>query len=198
MKLILASQSPRRRQLLSMAGIAFETVPSNCDEEVVAWSLKNDRPDIPEHTLAEHLALSKARAVMPVYPQDLILAADTLVTLDGVIFGKPRDRAHARQMLRSLAGRTHRVDTGVALVSSLGEEVFSASSKVSFRPLSPYVEVLIDRYVETDLPLDKAGAYGIQELSGLLIERIEGDYFAVMGLPIGQVHERLLAYDLRP
>ncbi|NLA95401.1 MAG: septum formation protein Maf [Clostridiaceae bacterium] len=198
MKLILASQSPRRRQLLSMTGISFETAPSNCDEGSIARLLKNDRPDISERVLAERLALAKARAVLPSYPEDLILAADTLVTLDGVLFGKPKDRAEARKMLRTLAGRTHLVGTGVALISSSTEEVFSTRSEVTFRPLSPVVEALIDRYVETDLPLDKAGAYGIQELGGLLIERIEGDFFSVMGLPIGQVYERLQAYDIWP
>ncbi len=196
MKLILASQSPRRRQLLSMAGISFETAPSNCDEDSLARLLKNDRPDISERALAERLALAKARAILPSYPEDLILAADTLVILDGVLFGKPKDRAEARRMLRTLAGQTHLVDTGVALISSSREEVFSTRSEVTFRPLSSVVETLIDNYVKTDLPLDKAGAYGIQELGGLLIERIEGDFFSVMGLPIGQVYERLQAYDI--
>jgi septum formation protein len=106
------------------------------------------------------------------------------------------DKDDARRMLSELSGRTHIVDTGVALVSREKEEVFSVSSKVRFRPLSSAVESLIERYVETGLPLDKAGAYGIQELGGLLIERVEGDYFAVMGLPIGEVYERLFLYDL--
>ncbi len=196
MKLILASRSPRRRQLLSMAGISFETAPSNYDEGSLARLLKNDRPGISERGLAERLALAKARAILSSYPEDLILAADTIVTLDGTLFGKPKDRAEARKMLRTLAGQTHLVDTGVALISSSTEEVFSTRSEVTFRPLSSVIEALIEAYVKTDLPLDKAGAYGIQELGGLLIERIEGDFFSVMGLPIGQVYERLQAYDI--
>lgn len=196
MRLILASRSPRRQQLLAMAGIPFETAPASCDEDTMIRQLRSDRPAMAEHTLAEQLALAKARAVLPSFPKDLILAADTLVILDGLILGKPEDRARARRMLRSLAGKTHRVDTGVALIWPDGEEVFSTSSLVAFRPLTPFTEDLIDRYVETDLPLDKAGAYGIQELGGLLIERIEGDFFSVMGLPIGRVYERLQAIGL--
>lgn len=196
MRLILASRSPRRSQLLSMAGISFEAAPSDCDEDSLARLLKNDGPGISGRALAERLALAKACAILSSYPEDLILAADTIVTLDGTLFGKPKDRAEARKMLRALAGKTHLVDTGVALISSSREEVFSTRSEVTFRPLSSVIEALIDDYVKTDLPLDKAGAYGIQELGGLLIERIEGDFFSVMGLPIGQLYERLQAYDI--
>jgi septum formation protein len=196
MRLILASQSPRRAELLALTGIPFIVAPSNCDEDSLSNHLKTEKPDIKEHAVAEHLALSKAYAALSKFPHDLILAADTIVTLDGVDFGKPVDKDDARRMLSELSGRTHIVDTGVALVSREKEEVFSVSSKVRFRPLSSAVESLIERYVETGLPLDKAGAYGIQELGGLLIERVEGDYFAVMGLPIGEVYERLFLYDL--
>ncbi len=194
--LILASQSPRRRELLTMAGIPFVTAPSHCDEDRLEEGLRRDLPQLGENDLVEKLAAAKARAVLDRFPQALILAADTLVSLDGVLFGKPADKAEARLMLRQLAGRTHVVDTGVALVSQRSEEVFSSSSKVTFRPLTPSLEALIDRYVETGLPLDKAGAYGIQELGGLLIQAIEGDFFSVMGLPIAEVYERLQAYDL--
>lgn len=196
MKLILASRSPRRSQLLSMAGIPFSIAPSACDEEAVAAQLRMKESNLPVDRLAEELALSKARSVLAVWPDHLILAADTLVSLEGEIFGKPQDRKQAREMLRRLSGRTHRVDTGVALVTSKGEDVFSTASLVTFRPLIPVTETLIDRYAESGLPLDKAGAYGIQELGGLLIERIEGDFFSVMGLPIAKVHERLQTYGL--
>lgn len=197
MKLILASQSPRRRELLTLAGIAFETAPSDCDEEGIAGSLRQTCPGAGGQLVVEELALAKARAVSKRYPEALVLAADTMVTLDGVELGKPRDAQEARRMLRTLAGRTHTVDTGVALVSAAGEEVFSRTSRVTFRPLTASLEALIDRYAATGLPLDKAGAYGIQELGGLLIEGIEGDFFSVMGLPIAEVYERLQAYDLR-
>ncbi|HZK28748.1 MAG TPA: Maf family protein [Clostridia bacterium] len=195
MKLILASQSPRRRDLLSMTGIPFETVPANCDEETILANFRENDTDISRRPVVEKLALAKARAVLGDYPDALILAADTIVTLEGVLFGKPVDARDAKRMLRALAGRTHLVDTGVALVSANSEDVFLSRSRVTFRPLTSVIEALIDRYVETGLPLDKAGAYGIQELGGLLIDRIEGDFFAVMGLPIAEVYERLQGYE---
>lgn len=196
MKLILASQSPRRSDLLSMAEVPFEVIPANCDEETILEDLRNAESEIDWRTVVERLALAKAHAVLGDYPDALILAADTIVTLDGVVFGKPVDACDAKRMLRTLAGRTHVVDTGVALVTANSEEVFSNASHVTFKPLSPVIEALIDRYVETGMPLDKAGAYGIQELGGLLIERIEGDFFAVMGLPIAEVYERLQVYSI--
>ena len=195
--LILASQSPRRRELLTMAGISFRTANSDCDEDGLMDQIRQSLPSIAENDLVEELAAAKARRVLARFPQALILAADTLVSLDGVIFGKPADKAQARLMLRQLAGRTHLVDTGVALLSRRGEEIFSSRSKVSFRPLTQSLEALIDSYVETGLPLDKAGAYGIQELGGLLIQSIEGDFFSVMGLPVAEVYERLQAYDIQ-
>ena len=196
MKLILASQSPRRSDLLSMAEVPFEVIPANCDEETILEDLRNAESEIDWRTVVERLALAKAHAVLGDYPDALILAADTIVTLDGVVFGKPVDACDAKRMLRTLAGRTHVVDTGVALVTANSEEVFSNASHVTFKPLSPVTRALIDRYVETGMPLDKAGAYGIQELGGLLIERIEGDFFAVMGLPIAEVYERLQVYSI--
>ena len=196
MKLILASQSPRRSDLLSMAEFPFEVIPANCDEETILEDLRNAESEIDWRTVVERLALAKAHAVLGDYPDALILAADTIVTLDGVVFGKPVDACDAKRMLRTLAGRTHVVDTGVALVTANSEEVFSNASHVTFKPLSPVIEALIDRDVETGMPLDKAGAYGIQELGGLLIERIEGDFFAVMGLPIAEVYERLQVYSI--
>jgi septum formation protein len=179
-----------------MAEVPFEVIPANCDEETILEDLRNAESEIDWRTVVERLALAKAHAVLGDYPDALILAADTIVTLDGVVFGKPVDACDAKRMLRTLAGRTHVVDTGVALVTANSEEVFSNASHVTFKPLSPVIEALIDRYVETGMPLDKAGAYGIQELGGLLIERIEGDFFAVMGLPIAEVYERLQVYSI--
>lgn len=189
--LILASQSPRRKDLLELAGLSFETFPSPLDEDRVMARLLREGPSLDHASLAEQLALAKARSVLELFPRALVLASDTIVTLEGQIFGKPRDKDEARSMLCRLAGRTHVVDTGVALVSSLDQESFSSSSQVTFRPLTKDLEALIDRYTKTGLPLDKAGAYGIQELGGLLIEKIEGDFFSVMGLPIGEVYARL-------
>ncbi|MFA5584970.1 MAG: Maf family protein [Saccharofermentanales bacterium] len=197
MKLILASRSPRRNQLLAMAGLSFETAPAACDEEALASRIQEDHPGLARQDLVQLLARAKAYAVLDAHPQDLILAADTLVSLDDRIFGKPLDREEARWMLRTLAGRTHEVDTGVALVAKDHEELFVSQSLVTFRPLTRNLEDLIDRYVETGLPLDKAGAYGIQELGGLLIERIDGDFFSVMGLPVAEVYDRLRKFPIQ-
>ncbi len=196
MKLILASQSPRRHDLLSMMGFPFEVAPSTCDEEQVLRQLQRDVPDLDERRLVEKLALAKGMASLQEHPDCLILAADTIVTLDGVVYGKPHDKDDARRMLRALSGRTHVVDTGVAILTDSFTDVFSSVSHVTFQPLSPVIEALIDRYVETGLPLDKAGAYGIQELGGLLIARIEGDFFSVMGLPVSEVYKRLSAFEI--
>ena len=195
MKLILASRSPRRSELLTMAGIPFQVIPAGFDEGALADRIQREHPAMDKEDLVQALARAKAYTVLASHPEDLILAADTLVTLDGQVFGKPRDHDQARWMLRTLAGRTHEVDTGVALVWQEGQEIFSSKSQVTFRPLSLNLEILIDRYVQSGLPMDKAGAYGIQELGGLLIERIEGDFFSVMGLPVAEVYDRLQAYD---
>jgi len=196
MKLILASQSPRRYELLSMTGFPFEAVPPPCDEEQVFSRLMRDIPDLDERRLVEKLALAKGMASLKEHPGCLILAADTIVTLDGTVYGKPKDKDDARSMLRTLSGRTHVVDTGVAILTSSSTELFSSVSHVTFQPLSPATEALIDRYAESGLPLDKAGGYGIQERGGLLISHIEGDYFSVMGLPVSEVFRRLSAYEI--
>lgn len=196
MKLILASRSPRRQELLAMTGFPFEVAPSPCDEEKILRQWEQSDSDLNERSLVERLALAKATTSLREHPDCLILGADTIVSLDGELFGKPKDEDDARRMLRTLAGRTHTVDTGVALLTATFADVFSNVSHVTFHPLSPAIESLIDRYVATGLPLDKAGAYGIQELGGLLISRIEGDYFSVMGLPISEVYKRLAAFDI--
>jgi len=196
MKLILASQSPRRRELLAMTGFHFDVAPSPCDEDDIIRQWRSTGSERDERRLVERLALAKARASLREYPDCLILGADTIVSLDGELFGKPKDEKDARRMLRTLAGRTHKVDTGVALLTASSADVFSSVSHVTFHPLSPAIDSLIDRYVATGLPLDKAGAYGIQELGGLLISRIEGDFFSVMGLPVSEVYQRLAAFEI--
>ncbi len=196
MKLILASQSPRRRELLAMTGYSFEVAPSPCDEDEIMRQWRSADLDLNERDLVERLALAKAKASLREHSDCLILGADTIVSLDGVLFGKPKDKDDARRMLRTLAGRTHKVDTGVVLLTRSSSDVFSSVSYVTFHPLSPVIESLIDRYVATGLPLDKAGAYGIQELGGLLISRIEGDFFSVMGLPVSEVYQRLAGFDI--
>lgn len=183
-RIVLASGSPRRRQLLQDAGVPFILrVPGL--EEVYPR-------EMPLEEVPAHLAAAKAEAARhPEEAAELILAADTVVLLGGELLGKPRDAEEAKAMLRRLSGRMHRVITGVCLLGAGGRTVFSEETRVYFRALG---QDQIDFYVDRYAPLDKAGAYAIQEWIGLAgVERIEGDYFNVMGLPVGRVLEALRA-----
>jgi septum formation protein len=176
-KLILASQSPRRKQLLEMAEHEFTVVVSEVDEIVPA----NMSPLL----VPQHLAREKAITVHGLHPDATIIGADTIVLLDDEILGKPADAADAVRMLQQLSGKKHLVITGVCIKNKLHESVFSVTTEVYFRPLT---ENQILHYVENYRPLDKAGAYAIQEWLGAIgIEKIIGDYYNVMGLPIGEV-----------
>ena len=173
-RVVLASASPRRRELLTLIGVAHEVRPADIDESY----LSGETPW--QH--AERLAREKASVFD--LPDAVVIGSDTIVVVDGDVLGKPRDRAHAAEMLRRLSGRSHTVMTGVAvhwnarLLSGL-EEV-----GVTFRALS---EEDIQRYIATDEPMDKAGAYGIQGYGATIVERVDGDYFAVMGLPLNRL-----------
>lgn len=174
-KIILASQSPRRKQLLSQAGFVFDVLSPDVDE--------TNPPGMPGEEVPEFLARKKAAAIDA--PEALVIAADTIVLLDGDILGKPKDEEDARNMLRRLSGRMHKVVSGVCLKKGSEEQAFSVTTEVYFRPLS---DEQIDYYVREYSPMDKAGSYAIQEWIGLIgIERINGDYYNVMGLPIGDV-----------
>jgi septum formation protein len=175
-RVVLASQSPRRRELLTLIGIPHEVRPADIDERV----LPGERPA--PH--AERLARTKALAIARDEPDAVTIGSDTIVVVDGDILGKPGDGAEARRMLRRLSGREHVVFTAVAVarggrVASSVEEV-----TVGFRELS---DAEIDAYVATGEPMDKAGAYGIQGYGATIVERIDGDYFAVMGLALGRM-----------
>jgi septum formation protein len=173
--LILASASPRRRELLGLLGVPFEVVPSAYEEPA-----PETHPDPEAH--ARELALAKAAEVARRHPGRWVLGADTVVWLGERLFAKPVDDADAARMLRALAGRTHRVTTGLALLREPGEvHLFHTTTEVAFRPLS---EAEIAAYVATGEPLDKAGAYGIQGRGALLISGIRGDYPNVVGLPL--------------
>lgn len=183
-RVLLASKSPRRQELLKNIGLKFEVLVSNFDEKSVACE------GIPPHQYAEELACRKAEAVASsVSAEDgveyLIIGADTIVVANGGIMGQPEDEADARRMLNMLSGAANQVITGVALISLKDgmKTVRSAfeSTLVYFKPLSGYE---IDRYIATKEPLDKAGAYGIQGAASLFVEEIEGCYFNVVGLPI--------------
>ncbi|KPK03154.1 MAG: septum formation inhibitor Maf [Gemmatimonadota bacterium] len=179
----LASSSPRRRHLLDMLGIAHEVIPADVDERPRA----GEEPE----AMAVRLASEKARSVWERYPARPVLAADTVVVIDGEILGKPRDAADARRMLATLSGRDHLVMTAVALAEPAGEILQQCDvTRVWFRSLTPEV---IEAYVATGEPLDKAGSYGVQGMGALLVERVEGDFFGVMGLPLRLVADLLAA-----
>lgn len=187
-KLILASASPRRRELLAQAGYAFEVEAADVDET----PLPGEAPG----AYVKRLAEEKARAVLANHTADqnvIVLGADTTVVCDGAILAKPADGAHAKQMLRKLSGRTHEVLTGIAVATHANIISAVESTEVVF---SEIPEAELDRYCSSREPLDKAGAYGIQGYAARWIPRIDGDYFNVMGLPIARV-VRMLEEALR-
>ena len=192
-RVVLASQSPRRRDLLDLVGIRHEVRPADIDEAV--------RPGEPPDAYTERLAREKARVVAVQEPDAVVIAADTTVVIDDEILGKPAHAAEARAMVRRLAGRTHEVFTGIAV--RRGDESREAAGVervlVTVRALS---EPEIAAYVATGEPMDKAGAYGIQGYGATIIERIDGDYFAVMGLSLVRtvtlLREVGLAYAFGP
>jgi nucleoside triphosphate pyrophosphatase len=171
--IILASGSPRRRQLLEMLRIPFRVIVPDVDEHVFA----DEAPDV----YVTRLSRAKADAVAPRAPGEVILAADTTVVLDAEIFGKPESPGQAVAMLRRLQGRTHEVMTAVTVARDGVSEQALDVSRVTFRPAD---EAMLTAYVATGEPLDKAGAYAIQGLGAPLIERVDGDFFGVMGLPV--------------
>ena len=178
MKIILASGSPRRQQLLTLAGIEHEVIVTGVDETITG------EPDFQ----VRELALRKGRAVLPLIPESIndciIIAADTLVYVGGEVLGKPANEAEAFRMLKKLQGRGHTVYTGVALLSADTEEVFVDATEVFFKPLT---DAEIYAYIGTGEPFDKAGAYGVQERGAVLVDRVVGDFYTVVGLPISKV-----------
>jgi septum formation protein len=175
-KVVLASASPRRRQLLELIGIEHEVSPSNIDETM--------RPRETPRRHAERLAREKASAVASREADRITVAADTIVVINRKVLGKPRDVADARRMLSMLSGREHTVITAVAVAR--GRKLRSAVEEVTvkFRRLG---DDEIDAYIATGEPMDKAGAYGIQGFGATIVECVNGDYFAVMGLPLARL-----------
>ncbi len=179
-KIILASKSPRRRELLTLAGIDHVVETSDADESY---------PDgLEPREVVCLLAKVKARATAKNHPGETVLGADTVVATDGVILGKPADEKEAADMLRRLSGRTHEVYTGVCIIKPEGEKVFYEKTKVTFYELT---EEEIEAYVATGEPMDKAGAYGIQGKGVTLVRKIDGDYSNVVGLPVARVKREL-------
>ncbi len=196
MHLILASGSPRRKEILEELGYQFEIKTADFDESTV--SLEKPAHAVQALALGKAMAAAEATAVSE---PTLFLGSDTVVALNDVVMGKPKDEADAAAMLRSLSGNTHVVYTGVALVEKRpdGEcgatETFVEATEVTFFELS---DEEIRRYIHTGEPMDKAGAYGIQGLGRVLVEGIRGDYETVVGLPAARVYRALLKHDVVP
>jgi len=173
--LILASASPRRQELLRQLGLDFEVIPSSIEERISPGT----EPDMAAMKLAESKAVDVAHRV----EDGLVIGADTVVALDDCILGKPKDEEEAREMLERLSGRWHRVFTGIAVINkaTLEKVTTCEESRVKFKDINA---AEIENYIRTGEPMDKAGAYGIQGKGALLVEKIEGCYYNIVGLPL--------------
>lgn len=179
-EIILASQSPRRKELLEEVGLRFRVEPAQIEEHL--------DESLPITQAIEQLAKEKAMPIALRHPQCIVIGADTLVAVDGLVLGKPADEADAARMLRMLSGRRHQVIGGVALLCGNEEVLFHCVSEVRFFPLR---EEEITAYIRSGEPMDKAGAYGIQGLGRLFVESICGDYFNIVGLPVSRLMRAL-------
>ena len=185
---ILASASPRRKDILSSAGFSFDIIPSDADESI-------EQTLSPEETVKE-LAGRKALSVAQQHPDSVVFGCDTVVALDGVILGKPENDEDAFHMLRMLSGKTHKVSTGVCVMRlSDGKSIsLSDTTEVTFYNLS---DETIRSYIATSECADKAGAYGIQGFGSVLVKEIRGDYFSVMGLPVARAVRVLSEFGIK-
>lgn len=183
--IVLASKSPRRKELMGLITSDFEVRTSDVDERLVEEMFRSEGPK----SVAVNEARFKAEAVWNTLTDSekesmTVVAADTSVVLDDIIMGKPKDKEEALYMLTSLSGRSHSVITGVWVISQEYNDGFYEESFVHFAPYDEYQKNLIDRYIESGDPYDKAGAYGIQNGGALLVSKVDGDYFNVVGLPV--------------
>ncbi|MGN0665802.1 MAG: Maf family protein [Huintestinicola sp.] len=183
--IILASASPRRQELLRYAVSEFAVIPAEVQEIVPPGTRAEDAPKV--------LAELKASALAELHPDDTVIGSDTVVILDGEIFGKPANEEDARNMLRRLSGRTHKVVTGVCIISKGRRLTFSEETEVTFYPLS---DEDIEEYIATGDPMDKAGAYGIQSEGCVLVREVKGNFANVVGLPIALLKRKLKEMDI--
>lgn len=183
MNIILASASPRRRELMGIITPDFTAVSIDADETL---------PDnINPLTASEYLAEIKASAAAEKFPDSIVIGCDTTVICGGEILGKPKNKEECRRFMNMLSGRTHQVATGCCIIAKNRKTSFTEITEVTFRQLSAEE---IEEYISTDEPYDKAGGYGIQGKASLLIEKINGDYFNVVGLPVSRLNQALILY----
>lgn len=180
MKTILASKSPRRTEILSLIGIKHIVIPSQ-EEEIIEQNLTPEQ-------VVQSLAYQKANSVAKQYPTDLVIGSDTIVVINNQILGKPKDYNDAVRMLLLLQNNTHQVMTGVSLIKGEQIDTFVDIADVTFKEMT---KEDIDKYLETDKPFDKAGAYGIQDPNATFIKQIKGDYYTIMGLPKEQLQKHI-------
>jgi septum formation protein len=182
MTLILASTSPRRREILALLGLPFEVIAPPFEEQIS-----------PSQSIADEVrafAIGKARSVALDHPEAIVIGSDTMIALDGAKMGKPGGLADARRMLRALSGKTHRIYTAVALIDGAAERALDIVEEVSVK-MAPFSEKEIDMYLACNESLDKAGAYSIQGRGATLIEAISGDYLAAVGMPLKPIADYL-------
>lgn len=186
-KLILASQSPRRKQLLEQIGLEFEVCPSDIDEVL--------DPTLSPREQVESLSRQKAMAVAPKFQNAVILSADTMVDLDGVVYGKPKDKEDAEKMLKKFSGREHSIVTGFTLLDTETKKIITKSTetKLWFRKLSTDE---IKSFIKKEKPFDKAGAYAVHELASIFVEKVEGDFFGAVGLSVYLVAKELKKFGI--
>lgn len=186
-KIILASNSPRRKELLEKVGLSFEIKTADFDECFDTA--------LPPEEFAKSLALGKALKVSKIKYDAVIIAADTIVVVDDQILGKPKSSEDAKNMLKKISGRSHTAITGLAVVDSKSGKSITTSSKIilHFRDMT---DKEIDLYVKTGEPLDKAGSYAVQGLGAIFIEKMEGDYYAAVGLPLNSLYEILKEFEI--
>ncbi len=186
-RIILASSSPRRKELLRLAGLKFEVDPGDYEEKMDL--------DMPPHRLARFLSRKKAEAVAARYKDAIVIAADTFILFRGRLMGKPRTEEDAKGMLETLNGKTHSVITGFTVIDTLNRRRLSRSveTRVSFKRLTA---AEIESYIRTEEPLGKAGAYAIQGLGAVIVKKIEGDYFNVVGLPLSSFADALKKFGV--
>ena len=185
--LILASQSPRRQELLGLLGVDFTIKTADVDEHM-------DPAQTPQHEVRLVAARKAAKIAETADPGDVIISADTIVVIGGEILGKPKDTADAHRMLRLLAGQTHEVMTGLCVRRGKRVESDVVITRVTFRPLS---DDEIDAYIATGDPMDKAGSYGVQGRAATFVSGLDGDFFSVMGLPVCRLTELLRGFDVK-
>ena len=184
MPIILASGSPRRKELMALITPEYTVTTSEVDER----ALRADTPAL----LAGVLAQAKCAAVAALCPDGMVVGCDTVVDVDGTVYGKPEDKADARRMMHVLSGRTHLVHTGVCIEGPRGRRCFTDTTRVTFAPLS---EEEIEAYISTDEPYDKAGGYGVQGAAAKFVTHIDGCYFNILGFPVPRVYAALKELD---